>query len=134
MAFKVAIIGGGYAGFELAKALDSHVEVTVIEAREAFVEVVDWMAAEGKANPGGVYAGSVPYLMLAGNLMAGWQMARALMVAEDRLADGDEPGFMRAKIGTPRSYADHVLSRVPGQRDSIVAGAESVMSMPLEAF
>lgn len=40
MAFKVAIIGGGYAGFELAKALDSHVEVTLIEAREAFVHNV----------------------------------------------------------------------------------------------
>jgi 3-(methylthio)propanoyl-CoA dehydrogenase len=103
-------------------------------AREAFVEVVDWMAAEGKANPGGVYAGSVPYLMLAGNLMAGWQMARALMVAEDRLAAGEEPAFMQAKIATARFYADHILSRVPGQRDSIVAGAESVMSMPLEAF
>jgi alkylation response protein AidB-like acyl-CoA dehydrogenase len=103
-------------------------------ARQAFVEVIDWMAAEGKADPGGVYAGSVPYLMLAGNLMAGWQMARALMVAEDRLAAGEEPAFMQAKIATARCYADHILSRVPGQRDSIVAGSESVMSMPLEAF
>jgi alkylation response protein AidB-like acyl-CoA dehydrogenase len=103
-------------------------------ARQAFVEVIDWMAAEGKADPGGVYAGSVPYLMLAGNLMAGWQMARALMVAEDKLAAGEESAFMQAKIATARCYADHILSRVPGQRDSIVAGSESVMSMPLEAF
>ncbi|RVT54152.1 acyl-CoA dehydrogenase [Rubrivivax albus] len=103
-------------------------------AREAFVDVVNWMAAEGKANPGGVYAGSVPYLMLAGNLMAGWQMARALMVAEDKLAAGEDAEFMRAKIATARFYADHILSRVPGQRDSVVAGADAVMSMPLEAF
>ncbi|MCP5287493.1 MAG: acyl-CoA dehydrogenase, partial [Burkholderiaceae bacterium] len=103
-------------------------------AREAFVDVVNWMAGQGKANPGGVYAGSVPYLMLAGNLMAGWQMARALMVAEDKLAAGEDAEFMRAKIATARFYADHILSRVPGQRDSVVAGADAVMSMPLEAF
>ena len=42
-----------------------------------------------KAEPNAVFAGSVPYLMLAGNLVAGWQMARALLVAEDRLAEGD---------------------------------------------
>ncbi len=103
-------------------------------AREAFVEVVDWMAAQGKGNPGAVYAGSVPYLMLAGNLMAGWQMARALLVAEDRLAAGEDAPFMQAKIATARFYADHILSRVPGQRDSVVAGSDAVLSMPLEAF
>jgi alkylation response protein AidB-like acyl-CoA dehydrogenase len=103
-------------------------------AREAFVDVVGWMAAEGKANPGGVYAGSVPYLMLAGNLMAGWQMARALMVAEDKLAAGEDAEFMRAKIATARFYADHILSRVPGLRDSVVAGGDAVLSMPLECF
>jgi alkylation response protein AidB-like acyl-CoA dehydrogenase len=103
-------------------------------AREAFVDVVDWMVGQGKANPGGVYAGSVPYLMLAGNLMAGWQMARALLVAEDKLAAGEDAAFMRAKIATARCYADHILSRVPGLRDSVVAGGDAVLSMPLEAF
>ena len=43
-------------------------------------------SAERKADPNAVFAGSVPYLMLAGNLVAGWQMARALLVAEDQLA------------------------------------------------
>lgn len=37
---KVVIIGGGYAGFELAKRLDPHVDVTLIEARDAFVHNV----------------------------------------------------------------------------------------------
>ena len=47
-----------------------------------------------------VFAGSVPYLMLAGNLMAGWQMARALLVAESKLAGGQDAEFMKAKIAT----------------------------------
>ena len=81
-----------------------------------------------------MFAGSVPYLMLGGNLLAGWQMARALMVAEDRFAAGDDAPFMAAKIATARFYAEHILSRVPGLRDSIVEGADSVNALALEAF
>jgi 3-(methylthio)propanoyl-CoA dehydrogenase len=103
-------------------------------ARQAFLQVVDYVVGQGKASPGAVHAGSVPYLMLAGNLVAGWQMARALLVAEDRLAAGDDAAFMQAKIATARFYADHILSRVPGLRDSIVDGAEATLAMPLESF
>jgi len=103
-------------------------------AREAFVQVVDFVAAQASGNPAAAYAGSVPYLMLAGNLMAGWQMARALLVAQEQIAAGHDAGFMNAKIATARFYADHILSRVPGIRDSIVEGADSVTSMALEAF
>ena len=103
-------------------------------ARQAFLEVVDFVAGRTKASPNEVFAGSVPYLMLAGTVVAGWQMARALLVAEDRLAAGEDAAFMRAKIVTARFYADHLLSRVPGQRDSIVEGAAGVLELPLEAF
>ena len=41
---------------------------------------------------------------------------------------------MQAKIATARFYADHILSKVPGIRDAIVEGAESVTALPLEAF
>ena len=103
-------------------------------AREAFVEVVDFVAGQTKASPNAVFAGSVPYLMLAGNLMAGWQMARALLVAEDKLATGENVAFMRAKITTARFYAEHILSRASGVRDSIVDGHAAVNEMALEAF
>jgi 3-(methylthio)propanoyl-CoA dehydrogenase len=103
-------------------------------ARKAFIEVVDFVAGNTKASPNAVFAGSVPYLMLAGNLMAGWQMARALLVAQEQLAAGNDVPFMQAKITTARFYADHLLARVPGLRDSIVEGAESVTALSLEAF
>ncbi len=103
--------------------------------REAFEQVVAFVVAEGKANPNAVFAGSVPYLMLAGNVMAGWQMARALLAAERLLAAGDgDAAFLQAKIATARFYAEHLLSKAPGQRDAIVEGAESVTAMALEAF
>jgi hypothetical protein len=81
-----------------------------------------------------VYAGSVPYLMLSGNLMAGWQMGRALLAAQAELAQGNDAAFMQAKITTARFYADHILAKVPGVRDSIVEGAQCVTELALEAF
>ncbi len=104
-------------------------------AREAFVQVVDFVAGNTKASPNAVFAGSVPYLMLAGNVMAGWQMARALLVAEEKLADGsgDQP-FLTAKVATARFYADHILSKVPATRDAILEGGDSVTALALESF
>ena len=104
-------------------------------AREAFVQVVDFVAGNTKASPNAVFAGSVPYLMLAGNLMAGWQMARALLAAEAQLAQGDaDKPFLAAKIATARFYAEHLLSKAPGMRDTIVEGGESATALPIEAF
>ena len=103
-------------------------------AREAFLQVVDFVLANVKANPNAVFAGSVPYLMLAGNLVSGWQMGRALIVAEDKLAAGEDAAFMAAKVATCRFYGDHILARVASLRDSILQGGESVTAMPVDAF
>ncbi len=103
-------------------------------AREAFVDVVEFVAGNTKAHPNDVFAGSVPYLMLAGNLMAGWQMGRALLVALTPEAQAQDAAFMAAKVTTARFYADHILSKAPGIRDSIVEGAGSVTAMALDAF
>ncbi len=103
-------------------------------ARLAFIDVVEFVAGNTKASPNAVFAGSVPYLMLAGNLMAGWQLARSLLVAEKAIAAGEDVAFMQAKITTARFYADHLLSKAGGLRDSIVEGADSVTALPLDAF
>jgi hypothetical protein len=103
-------------------------------ARKAFVEVVGYVAGHTKAQPNAVYAGSVPYLKLAGLTVAGWQMGRALMAAEDALAAGEDPEFMRAKIATARFFGDHLLNLAPALRDSIVEGADAVTAMALESF
>ncbi len=99
-------------------------------ARKAFVDVVDFVVKQGKGNPNAVFAGSVPYLMLGGNLVAGWQMARALLAAERSIAAGEDVDFMKAKVATARFYADHILSRAPGLREAIVDGAAGVTEMP----
>ena len=118
------------AGSDDAKAVAKRLKA----AREAFIDVVDFIAAQAKADPNAAYAGSVPYLLLTGNLVAGWQLGRALLAAEKQLAAGKDAAFMKAKIATARFYADHILTRVPGTRDAIVDGAGSVTALALESF
>ena len=138
-------------GGRTAKAIAEQIELTEIAldsrdgaakvyaqrlkaARLAFLDAVEFIAGSARANPNAAYAGSVPYLMLAGNLMAGWQMGRALLAAEDALNEGENVGFMQAKIATARFYGDHILTQVPGLRDRIVQGGESACALALEAF
>ena len=103
-------------------------------ARQAFLDVVDFVCGGAKASPNAVFAGSVPYLMLAGNLVAGWQLGRSLLVAQELLPTGQDEAFLRAKITTAQFYAEHILVKAPGLRDSIVEGADSVTDLALEAF
>jgi alkylation response protein AidB-like acyl-CoA dehydrogenase len=103
-------------------------------AREAFLQVVEFVTSNVKTQPNAVFAGSVPYLMLAGNLMAGWQMARALLAAQQQVSAGTDIAFMQGKVTTARFYADHILSKVPSLRNSIIDGAASVTSLALESF
>ena len=118
------------SGTEMALAVAGRLRA----ARAAFTDVVHFVAGQTKASPNAVFGGSVPYLMLAGNLMAGWQMARALLVAQEQIALGVDVAFMQAKIVTARFYADHLLAKAPGMRDSIVEGAECVTALALESF
>ena len=139
-------------GGQTAKGLAAQIEVTEGEltqrgdsdalavakrlkaAREAFLDVVTFVAANTRSNPNAVFSGSVPYLMLAGNLVAGWQLGRSLMLAQDQVAAGVDVAFMKAKITTARFYADHHLTKVPGVRDAIIDGADSVTGLALESF
>jgi alkylation response protein AidB-like acyl-CoA dehydrogenase len=100
-------------------------------AREAFEQTVDFVLANAKTNVNAVFAGSVPYLMLSATTLAGWQLARALLIAQN--ATGDT-AFNAAKIATARFYAEHMLSQIPAQRDTIVKGGDSALALALDAF
>jgi len=118
---------GSVAAVAIAKRLEA--------GRQAFDDVVDFIVQAATHNPNAAYAGSVPYLMLAGNVLAGWQLARSFLIAQEALSKGaDDSAFLQAKMTTARFYADHILSKVPGMRDGIVDGADSVTEMALDAF
>ena len=96
---------------------------------------VTWIVATYDADIKAVHAGSVPFLKLMGIVCGGWQMARAALVAQQRLAakEGDA-AFYAAKIATARFYADHLLAQAPGLRNTVMRGAAGVMALSEEQF
>jgi alkylation response protein AidB-like acyl-CoA dehydrogenase len=105
------------------------------EGSAALEQVVEYVVANIKTDVKAVFAGSVTYLKLAGIVLGGWQMARAALAARKRLDAGEgDAAFYRAKIGTARFFADHILSQAPGLCTSIVDGAAGVLALEVEQF
>ncbi|MGF6957854.1 acyl-CoA dehydrogenase [Paraburkholderia youngii] len=77
--------------------------------RDALHSAVRYVVENVKSDPNAVFAGSVSYLMLAGIVLAGWQVARSLVLAADRREE--DPGFYDAKIATAHTYATQILPR-----------------------
>ena len=117
---EAELAGGG----SVARA----VGLRLATARAAFETAVEHLSAIAGTDPHAAFGGSVPYLMLAGNLVAGWQMARSLLVAEAALERGEDTAFMAAKTATARFYADHILPETETQRLRITEGAESLLA------
>ncbi|KIG04436.1 Butyryl-CoA dehydrogenase [Burkholderia sp. MR1] len=95
---------------------------------------IEFIVAKVKSDPNAVFLGSVPYLRLAGIVLCGWQMARAMLVSHTRRAE-DEP-FHSAKIATAQFYAEHILSLAPGLEAAIVSanGSEGVLALSEDQF
>ncbi|MBS6362781.1 acyl-CoA dehydrogenase C-terminal domain-containing protein, partial [Burkholderia sp.] len=81
-----------------------------------------------------VFAGSVPYLRLAGVVLCGWQMARAMLAAHARRAD--DPAFYDAKIAIAQCYAEHILVQAAGLEASVLGAkrGEGVLALTEDQF
>ncbi len=111
------------------------IEEPLLLAAAAMEEVVDYVVTNMKPNIKAVFAGSVPYVKLAGIVLGGWQMARAALVASEKLREGvaDAP-FYQAKIATSRFFAEHYLTQVQGIKCSIVKGSVGTLALSESQF
>ena len=97
--------------------------------------IVEFISANGKSDIKAAFAGSVPYLKIAGIVFGGWQMARAAKIATAKLAEsGGDASFYKAKIATARFFADHYLSTSSAARIAIVEGSAGVLALADEQF
>jgi acyl-CoA dehydrogenase len=104
-------------------------------ALTAVEECVSWMVITYGNDVRAAHAAAVPFLKLMGIVCGGWQVARAALIAQQRLSEGrGDKAFYEAKIKTARFYADHVLTQAPGLRNTIVHGAAGVMALSEEQF
>ncbi|MFS0755202.1 acyl-CoA dehydrogenase [Noviherbaspirillum sp. 1P10PC] len=102
---------------------------------KALEEVVDYIVANMKSDIKGVFAGSVPYLKMAGIVLCGWQMARAALIAQKKLDAGEgDARFYQAKIATARFFADYLLSQAASYRAAIVGGSAGVLALAEDQF
>jgi alkylation response protein AidB-like acyl-CoA dehydrogenase len=104
------------------------------DGRRALAAVVDFVVANTRNDPNAVFAGSVPYLKLAGIVLCGWQMARALLAAASKHAD--DPSFYGAKIAIAQFYAEHVLPQATALATAILGGkgGEGVLALSEDQF
>jgi alkylation response protein AidB-like acyl-CoA dehydrogenase len=100
----------------------------------ALASAVDYVLANAKRDPNAVFAGSVPYLKLAGIVLCGWQMARALLAASAN--EASDPSFYGAKMAIARFYAEHVLPQAAALEASVVSakGGEGVLALTEDQF
>jgi len=101
-------------------------------ARLALQETIDYVVSHAKSDTKGVYAGAVNYLQLAGVVLCGWQMARAMMVAQDRLAQ--DPQFYGAKLVTSRFYAETILPQASALAACIKNAGPTIHKMDIDMF
>jgi alkylation response protein AidB-like acyl-CoA dehydrogenase len=119
-ATEAELATAGEAGERMAQGL--------LPARQALADAVDFMLRTGPVDPAAAYGGAVPYLMLAGCTLAGWQLARSLLAATAQAAGGTNDPFLRARIDIALFYAAHILPRCAAWRSAILQGAPSLQA------
>lgn len=131
LAERIEAIGAGAATASDLAAIAGHLGA----GRQALEQAVDYVLANHDRDARAVYAGSVPYLKLAGIVLGGTQMARAALKAEAMLrAQAGDAQFLAAKITTARFFADYILAQAPGLATGITTGAPGVLGLPEAAF
>ncbi len=109
------------------------VRAALAAGTKAVGECVEFIVSTAGTDVKAAFAGAVPFLRLMGIVCGGWQMARAALAAERKLAaGGGDAAFCKAKIATARFYADHLLVQAPGLAATMTKGGAGVMAVPDE--
>ena len=136
----IKLLLGQMRDFDAELAKVGHPGLAVIrrslaEGVAALSEASDWLLATFPGNMKAASAGAVPFLKLFGTVAGGWQMARAALIAKNRLDENnDDYDFYRAKIGTARFYAEHILPLAGAYKQEIVHGSTSVLALEETQF
>ncbi|MEJ1993313.1 MAG: acyl-CoA dehydrogenase, partial [Maritimibacter sp.] len=103
------------------------IAASLTQARGAFEAALDWMLENSRKDIDAAFAGSVPFLMLAGTLAAGWKLAKSALVAQTALGAGQDTVFMTQKIATALFFAQHILPECATEQTRIMHGSRSLL-------
>jgi alkylation response protein AidB-like acyl-CoA dehydrogenase len=100
---------------------------SLAQARGAFESALVWMLENSRKEIDAAFAGSVPFLMLAGTLAAGWKLAKGALAAQTALDAGQDAQFMTQKIATALFFAQHILPECTTEHTRILHGSRSLL-------
>lgn len=103
------------------------------QAGRKLAEATNWMIEQAVSNPDLPGSVSVNFLMLTGTVLGGWQMARAAVIAQQRLDAGhSDSRFYQSKMVFAHFYAEQIMPRTKAYLDAVLAGTENIMELPAE--
>jgi len=105
------------------------------ESVDSLAEATRWLVETFPKNPNAASGVSVPYLKLFGTVAGGWMMARAALIAQDKLKQPDaDRDFLEGKLMTARFYAEHELPKSYTHAREVTRGAGSVLALDPAKF
>ena len=76
----------------------------------------------------------VDYLMLSGNVVCAWLLAKSALAAQKQIDAGSSDDFYPHKIATARFFAERILPRSEAMRVMVESGSASVMAIGADVF
>ncbi|WP_107764357.1 acyl-CoA dehydrogenase [Nocardioides terrigena] len=133
-----ALVDGLGAGPHTALADALREALTAV--RRSQQVLVEWADATGD-DPRSVYLvgqNTTRFLMMVGDLLLGWLLARQALVASVRLESGEpgvaRPDFYTGKVAVARFFATERLPLLSEEADMLTASTQDLMDMPDSAF
>jgi len=102
---------------------------------QALSEAAAYVVTHFSQDVKGVHVGAVPFLRLFGIVAGGWQLSRAALIAQAKLAaGGGDEAFLKGKVATARFFADHLLAQAPGLAQTVAYGGAGALALADDQF
>jgi len=129
----LAELADAVSGCTASGHADLAADLTVLQTQlahaiQSYEDATTFVLAHAQSNIRAVFAGSVPYLMLAGTVHGGWHMARAALACLRHIQEGNDDAFYHRKLATAVFYGAHLLPRASALRAAVQAGESSARS------
>lgn len=103
-------------------------------ALSAMQDATGWFLQNAAEDPDLGGAVGVDFMMMVGNVICAWLLARSAIAAQKHIASGNNDQFYPNKIKTARYFAEHILPRSEALGTVIQAGSTSTMSIGVDIF
>ena len=107
-------------------------------ALERLTEATQWLMRNAISNPDNAGAASMDYLYMMALLALGYQWAQVARICQNQLSNPDDDSFDRQfyqnKLVCATFFMEKILPETSAHLAKIKAGADSLMSLPADAF